>query len=129
MRKFYEPNGYALLTEETFRNLQKLAAFWANVKNKNLESMIQETDDGIYSDISNQFYILSYAPNDIWTKLMSVYFLCRKDQNDKLNPKDLKVFLDRMTAFIGLRTIVTPTSMRFANRFTMKCFISLVTKR
>lgn len=107
LRKFYEPDNYALLTEETFINLKKLAGFWANVTSRELE-FLHDADDETYRHINNQFCILSYAPNDLWTKIVSVYFMCRKDENDMLDPQQLSAFLDRITAFIWLQTVTDP---------------------
>lgn len=110
LRKFYEADNYALLTDEadeTFEDLKKLAGFWANVKSRNLD-FIQDASDDLYKKVNAQFCILNYAPNDIWTKIMSVYFLCCKDNNGKLDPGPLSDFLDRITAFIWLQTIITP---------------------
>lgn len=69
LRKFYEGDGsYPLLHQpKTLSNLVSLAKFWQDVNN-------QETER--FSDkVLKRLFVLSYAPNGMWTYITSVY-LC-----------------------------------------------------
>lgn len=101
LRKFYEKDKYAILKrDETLDELEKLAQFWKNVN-------IQ--DDTVFSeDVLRSLSILKYAPNGMWTYLVSVYFLQNKDANDKLDNGEFNEFLRRITAFIWIYAIMRP---------------------
>lgn len=68
LRKFYEKNNYTLLRNyETLGKLEDLARFWENVVTQN---------DSIFSErVLKQLGVLRFAPNGMWTYLLSVYYL------------------------------------------------------
>lgn len=100
MRKFYEKNGYELLrNEETFNNLIVLSQFWENVYlQKDLFSI----------NALKKLFVLNYAPNGMWTYIVSVYFMRNKDQNGLLNDEEFCRFLDKITAFIWAYAVTNP---------------------
>ena len=109
LRKFYEAENYKLLSEDyetTFINLISLANFWLNVHSRN---------DNVFSKrILRRLFVLSHAPNTMWTYITSVYFMHNKDCNGLLNDDQFYTFLNKITAFILAYTIMKPcfTSLR-----------------
>lgn len=101
LRKFYEKDKYAILKrEETLGNLEKLAQFWKSVLSQ---------DDMIFSDrILRRLAVLNYAPNGMWTYLVSVYFMQYKDENNLLEERAFYEFLNKITAFIWTYAFMRP---------------------
>lgn len=101
LRKFYEKDKYAILKrEETLGNLEKLAQFWKSVLSQ---------DDMIFSDrILRRLAVLNYAPNGMWTYLVSVYFMQYKDENNLLEERTFYEFLNKITAFIWTYAFMRP---------------------
>ena len=101
LRKFYEKNKYAILKkEETLRNLEKLVEFWTYVYTQ---------DDTVFSEeILRKLAVLNYAPNGMWTYLVSVYFMRNKQQDNLLEEKAFYRFLDKITAFIWTYAVMRP---------------------
>ncbi|WP_329380018.1 DUF262 domain-containing protein [Anaerofustis butyriciformans] len=101
LRKFYEKDKYALLKkEETLNNLESLANFWNDVENQN---------ENVFSQrILKKLFVLHYAPNSMWTYLVSVYFLHYKDKDCMLNEDNFYLFLDKITAYILGYAFVNP---------------------
>lgn len=101
LRKFYEREEYAIFKEPgTLENLTILAKFWEDVCNQ---------DEDRFSDVVlRKLFILHYAPNGMWTYLVSVYFMQNKDQHDKLEDSKFISFLDKIIAFIWSYTLTNP---------------------
>lgn len=101
LRKFYERNGYSLLKKVSiFDNLITLAYFWNDVANQNNERFSDE--------ILRRLFVLNYAPNGMWTYLVSVYFMQKKDKDGMLDDAEFIAFLNRITAFIWTYAITNP---------------------
>lgn len=101
LRKFYERDSYALFKKnETLENLLKLAKFWQDVNLQDNERFSKE--------VLRKLFILNYAPNGMWTYLMSVYFMQNHDANGYLNDADFIKFLDKITAFIWSYALTNP---------------------
>ena len=101
LRKFYEKDKYAILKrEETLDNLETLVQFWKSVLSQ---------DDMIFSDkILRRLAVLNYAPNGMWTYLVSVYFMQYKDENNLLEEQAFYEFLNKITAFIWMYAFMRP---------------------
>jgi len=101
LRKFYEKDKYAILKrEETLDNLEKLAQFWKSVLRQ---------DDTMFSDkILRRLAVLNYAPNGMWTYLVSVYFMQYKDEDNSLEEQAFYEFLNKITAFIWMYAFMRP---------------------
>ena len=109
LRKFYEADGYKLFTEnyeQTFSNLLSLANFWLSIHKRN--------EDVFSQRILRRLFVLSQAPNGMWTYITSVYFMHNRDINGLLDEEKFYVFLNKITAFIWAYTIMRPgiTSLR-----------------
>lgn len=103
LRKFYETDNYSLLRKyhnQTFRNLVSLANFWNDIANQ---------DGTKFSErVLRRLFVLNYAPNSMWTYIVSVYFIKNKDENELLDDEAFYTFLNKITAFIWAFTILRP---------------------
>ncbi len=100
LRKFYERDRYALLKNDiTLTNLEWLADFWKRVA-------VQ--DDSFSERVVRKLFVLNYAPNGMWTYLVSVYFLQYRDENGLLDDEMFYQFLNKITAFIWTYALVRP---------------------
>ena len=101
LRKFYEKDSYALLkNEETFNNLIKLANFWNDVSNQDIEKFSTR--------VLRKLFVLNYAPNGMWTYFVSVYFMQHNDNGNLLDEDRFYEFLNKITAFIWTYAVTTP---------------------
>lgn len=101
LRKFYYKDDYALLkSEETFNNLETLADFWNDVYNQN-ENRFSEK-------ILKKLFVLMYAPNGMWTYLVSAYFLTNRSYKELLDIAPFEAFLDKITGFIWAYSVTNP---------------------
>lgn len=101
LRKFYEKDGYALLKDQqTFENLVVLAHFWDDVYSQNVERFSDE--------VLRSLFVLLYAPNGMWTYLVSVYFMQNRDDKGMLDNKAFAAFLNKITGFIWTYAVTNP---------------------
>ena len=101
LRSFYGAGNYALLrNEETLSNMELLADFWNDVYSM--------SDDRFSQRVLRQLFVLNYAPNSMWTFFVSVYFLCKKDENNQLDDEEFYNFLTKSIAFIWAYAITNP---------------------
>lgn len=101
LRRFYQKDDFALLKQEsTFSDMQGLLKFWEDINYQN--------NDRFSDDVLKRLFVLNYAPNGMWTYLLSVYFMHHKDKNGNLEDKTLLPFLNRMIAFIWTYAVVKP---------------------
>lgn len=99
LRDYYGRNGYALLkSEKTLDNLEALAAFWSRV----------DTQEGFSERALRQLLVLRYAPNSMWTYLVSVWFLSKRGESCELDDNEFCEFLRRITGFIFAYAIERP---------------------
>lgn len=104
LRKFYEKNNYELLkNEETLEDLKALADFWTDVSIQNTERFENK--------ILKQLFILNYAPNGMWAYLTSVYFLHKRDSDNKLDSDEFYDFLRKQIGFIWTYAVTNPGLM------------------
>ncbi|WP_300725696.1 hypothetical protein [uncultured Rikenella sp.] len=81
-------------------NLVSLARFWQDINNQDTER---------FSDrILKRLFVLSYAPNGMWTYITSVYFMHCRNENDEMEERAFCRFLDCITAFIWAYAITNP---------------------
>lgn len=100
LRKFYERDKYKLLkNDQVLDNLESLAQFWKKV----------ELQDNCFSeDVLKLLSVLHYAPNGMWTYLLSVYYMANKDEEDNLDDNALVSFLNKITAFVWTYAVIRP---------------------
>lgn len=100
LRKFYEKNNYELLcSEDTLSDLESLAVFWLN---------IYRQDNSFSKRVLQKLFVLQYAPNSMWTYLVTAYFFKNKNKNDELNEIEFYNFLDKIIAFIFGYSLIKP---------------------
>lgn len=101
LRKFFEKENYSLLkSEETWTNIKSLAQFWKEISNQDSEK---------FDDLTRKhLFVLKYAPNGMWTYLVSVYFLHNKDKDGNLDSTKFNEFLEKITAFIWGYAFIRP---------------------
>lgn len=101
LRKFYEKNNYDLLKKEsTLENLVCLAHFWQSISKQDAERFSER--------ILKRLFVLNYAPNSMWTNIVSVYFMHNKDKFGNLQEADFYNFLNIITAFVWAYAITNP---------------------
>ena len=101
LRKFYEKDDYALLKRKsTLDNLVCLARFWQDVSNQD--------EERFSIPILKRLFVLNYAPNGMWTYLVSVYFMHYRDEEDDLDEEKFLQFLNRITGFVWAYAITNP---------------------
>lgn len=103
LRKFYEADSYKLLRvnhKQTFENIITLADFWNDIANQDKTRFSER--------ILRRFFVLNYAPNGMWTYIVSVYFMQNRDANNNLDEEKFFAFLNVITAFIWAFTILRP---------------------
>ena len=99
--RFYEKDSYALLKkDETFDNLIDLAEFWNDIYDQNVERFS--------SDVLKRLYVLNYAPNGMWTYIVSVYYMEYRDDEGLLDDDEFYRFLSKITAFIWAYAVINP---------------------
>lgn len=101
LRKFYEKEGYALLKREaTLKNLVLLANFWKDVYSQN--------EYRFSVRVLKRLFVLNYAPNSLWTYIVSVYFMHNKDEENRLDDEKFYALLNRLIGFIFGYAISNP---------------------
>lgn len=101
LRKFYEKGDYELLrNDHALSDLESLVGFWYDVSIQSQER---------FSDrVLRRLFVLNYAPNGMWTYLVSVYFLQNRDSDGNLDDERFCNFLVKITAFIWAYAIENP---------------------
>lgn len=119
LRSFYGHDSYKLLKDEkTLNNLEALAHFWDAVDRLDKERFSE--------DVLRRLFVLNYAPNSMWTYMVSAWFLQHKGEDGMLDDEAFHAFLHKITAFIwayaidrpgvnSLRTPVYPELVRIVN--------------
>ena len=101
LRKFYEKGKYALLkSDKTFDDLNDLAKFW--------KAVVEQDDDLFSEKVLRRLFILGYAPNGMWTYIVSVYYMQNRHPDGTLDEEPFVRFLDRITAYIWSYALVNP---------------------
>lgn len=101
LRKFYERDSYAIFKkDETLDNIMILAKFWQDINLQDSERFSQE--------ILRKLFVLNYAPNGMWTYLVSVYFMKNHAVDGSLDDAKFGKFLDKITAFIWSYALTNP---------------------
>ena len=101
LRKFYEKDNYALLKRaDTFNDLITLAHFW--------EDVINQDKDRFSQRILRRLFVLNYAPNGMWTYVVSVFFMQNRDSEGLLDEDQFYRFLSKITGFIWTYAVTNP---------------------
>lgn len=99
LRDFFSADAYAILKEEgTLADLETLLAFWQAV----------DAQQGFSDRVLRRLFVLNYAPNGMWTYLVSVWFLANCDVDGSLDEDAFYDFLNLITGFIFAYAIERP---------------------
>lgn len=99
LRDFFSADAYAILKEEgTLADLEALLAFWQAV----------DAQQGFSDRVLRRLFVLNYAPNGMWTYLVSVWFLANRDGDGRLDEGAFYDFLNLITGFIFAYAIERP---------------------
>lgn len=99
LRDFFSTDNYSMLKEDaTLEELEALLGFWEKI----------DSQEGFSERALRRLFVLNYAPNGMWTYLLSVWFLANRNENDELNDDALYKFLNKITAFIFAYAIERP---------------------
>lgn len=99
LRDFFSADAYAILKEEgTLADLEALLAFWQAV----------DAQQGFSDRVLRRLFVLNYAPNGMWTYLVSVWFLANRDGDERLDEGAFYDFLNLITGFIFAYAIERP---------------------
>ena len=91
LRDFYSEDGYAILkSENAFNDLRTLLDFWENVTNRK--------DFG--SSVCRRLLVLDYAPNSMWTYILSVWYMANRADDGGVDERELEHLLDVVTGFV-----------------------------
>ncbi|MBQ7626046.1 MAG: DUF262 domain-containing protein [Rhodocyclaceae bacterium] len=101
LRDFYGRDSYKLLkSEETLENLVTLAEFW--------KAVYRQDDQRFSNRVLRRLFVLNYAPNGMWTYMVSAWFMRHKNEEDMLDDEAFHAFLHKITAFIWAYAIDRP---------------------
>jgi hypothetical protein len=99
LRDFYARDGYAILREDSsLDDLERLLGFWQRV----------DARDGFSDDALRRLAVMSYAPNGMWTYLLSVWFLASDRGDGTVDDAALVRLLDLTCAFVWAYAIERP---------------------
>lgn len=99
LRDFFSSDAYAMLkSDDALSDLESLLDFWSKV----------DAQEGFSDRVLRRLFVLDYAPNGMWTYLLSVWFLANRDAEGHLDDDSLYRFLNLITAFILAYAIERP---------------------
>lgn len=85
---------------DTFNDLITLAHFW--------EDVINQDKDRFSQRILRRLFVLNYAPNGMWTYVVSVFFMQNRDSEGLLDENQFYQFLSKITGFIWTYAVTNP---------------------
>lgn len=101
LRKFYEHKKYQYLRQgSTMPDLKKLALFW--------QSVAQQDPEFFSNEILKKLFVLNHSPNGMWQNIVSVYFLQRRDEQERLDDVEFGKFLEKIIAFTFCYALTNP---------------------
>lgn len=99
LRDFFSRDSYAMLkSDDALSDLEALLGFWRNV----------DAQTGFSDRVLRRLFVLNYAPNGMWTYLVSVWFLANRDEDGNLDDGELYSFLNLITGFIFAYAVERP---------------------
>lgn len=99
LRDFYSENSYEMLKDDAaLDDLESLLEFWRRV----------DAQEGFSEKVLRRLFVLKYAPNGMWTYLLSTWFLTRRDADGRLDDEELYKFLQYITGFIYAYALERP---------------------
>lgn len=99
LRDFFSRDSYAMLkSDDALADLEALLGFWRDV----------DAQTGFSDRVLRRLFVLNYAPNGMWTYLVSVWFLANRDKDGNLDDGEFYGFLNLITGFIFAYAVERP---------------------
>ena len=110
LRPYFEKDNYnEFKNEKSFEDLVTLANFW---------NAIEKRDEDRFSPrILKRLYVLNYSPYNIWSYIVSIYFLGNRDAQNNLDDEKFYKFLHKITAMFLMHSIVNPGTQNVRRPF------------
>lgn len=110
LRMFYEESVKdkeqpIAFDKDLFESLRQLVKFWSDVENQDSERFSER--------VLRRLYVLYFAPNGMWTNIVSVYFMQNKDADGMLDDEAFCRFLAKITAFTWAYSLMGHTVGEF----------------
>jgi len=113
LRPYFEKENYTeFRNEKSFEDLVTLANFWDDIKKR--------AEERFSPRILKRLYVLSYSPYNIWSYIVSIYFLGNRDAQDKLDDEKFYKFLHKITAMFLMHSIVNPGNQNIRRPFFLE---------
>ncbi len=101
LRNFFERDQYAIFkSDNALNDLEILADFWKDV--------YHQDEERFSNKVLRRLFVLNYAPNSMWTYIVSTYFMANRDPQGNLEDQPFYDFLSHITAFIWAYAIYRP---------------------
>ena len=99
LRDFFGQDSYKMLkNEKSLSDLEVLLDFWKRV----------DRHEGFSERVLRELFVLNYAPNGMWTYLLSVWFLANHNEDGSCDEAALYDFLQLITGFIYAYSMERP---------------------
>ena len=100
LREFFGENGYEMLKDEqALEDLKDLLGFWQKVAAR---------DEAFSVETQRELFVLSCAPNGMWTFVVSVWFLANRDGEGGFDDAELCRLLRKLIGFVFAYAIDRP---------------------
>ena len=100
LREFFGEDGYAMLKDErALEDLKDLLGFWQKVAAR---------DEAFSAETQRELFVLSCAPNGMWTFVASVWFLANRDAEGGFDDAELCRLLRKLVGFVFAYAIDRP---------------------
>lgn len=110
LRPYFEREDYQMFkSEKSFEDLETLLNFWNDIALRDEEKFSPR--------ILRRLYVLSYAPYNIWSYIISIYFMGNREN---LDDEKFYKFLHRITAMFLMHTIVNPGNQNVRRPFFLE---------
>ena len=110
LRPYFEKDNYKeFKNEKSFEDLETLANFWNDVSKRNEERFSER--------VLKRLYVLSYSPYNIWSYIVSIYFMGNRDAENNLDEEKFYNFLHKITAMFLMHSIVNPGNQNIRRPF------------
>ena len=113
LRPYYEKNDYAVLkSEKSFEDLVTLANFWNDI--------FARKEERFSLRVLRCLYVLNYSPYNVWSYIVSLYFMGNRDENNLLNDEKFYKFLQKITAMLLMQAVINPGNQNIRRPFFME---------
>lgn len=113
LRPYYEKNDYEVLkSEKAFEDLVTLANFWNDI--------FARKEERFSPRVLKCLYVLNYSPYNIWSYIVSLYFMGNRDAQNNLNDEKFYKFLQKITAMLLMQAVTNPGNQNVRRPFFLE---------